>query len=72
MLWNGLNAPEAPNALNVVSEPLTGTESKRLRTARGYAALYKSAAKLWKEGLDMRTAIRIVSEAVELAQSNKA
>ena len=42
---------------------------RRYRTAQGYKSLYSAAAKLWKEGVPMNRAIKIVSDAMTAASA---
>ena len=63
--------PQAPNALNLLSEQPDGVDAKRYKTTRGYQSLYKAAAQLWKEGVEMNRAIKIVSEALDVVAGKK-
>ena len=55
---------QAPNALRLVRERPNGADAKRYRRIRHNAALYRAAAKLWQQGLNMSEAIQIVTEAI--------
>ena len=60
---------KAPNQLRMKREKPSAEEEGRYLKARGQQALYKAAAQLWQKGVDMRTAIKIVSQAVHRASS---
>ena len=50
--------------MRLVRERPNGADAKRFRQIRQHAALYRAAARLWQQGLDMNEAINIVTNAL--------
>ena len=50
--------------MRLVRERPNGADAKRYRQIRQNAALYRAAARLWQQGLDMSEAINVVTDAI--------
>ena len=50
--------------MRLVRERPNGADAKRYRQIRQSAALYRAAARLWQQGLDMSDAINVVTDAI--------
>ena len=56
---------EAENALNLVVDRPSRNEQNRYRRARARQALYRAAAMLWAQGLNISKALEIVESAMK-------
>jgi hypothetical protein len=56
--------------LDIIRERPSAAEANRYRQNRNQQALYTAAAQLWKHGVEMSKAIKIVSDAVKASSSS--
>ena len=63
--WRG--TAQEPNELKLLAQPLTRREVDRWTRAQQLGALYRAASRLWKEGVRMDKAVRIVDSAMREA-----